>query len=79
MVVAAFIMRHVPGNRIGPLLMIYGVAGVSWETREDWSSPFLTSLTHLLLNFYANGVANVALVVLLLSFPTGQIFLIRAR
>jgi hypothetical protein len=73
-VVGLFIMRRVPGNRIGPLLIIYGVAGVSWETRADWGSPLLTSLTHLFLNFYTNGVANVALIVLLLSFPTGQIY-----
>ena len=77
-VVGAFIMRRVPGNRIGPLLIIYGVAGVSWETRADWGSPLLTSFTHLLLNFYANGIANVALIVLLLSFPTGHIYPPRA-
>jgi hypothetical protein len=77
-VVGVFIMRRVSGNRIGPLLIIYGVAGVSWETRADWGSPLLTSLTHLLLNFYTNGIANVALIVLLLSFPTGQIYPHRA-
>lgn len=77
-VVGVFIMRRVPGNRVGPLLIIYGVAGVSWETRADWGSPLLTSLTHLLLNFYTNGVANVALIVLLLSFPTGRIYPRRA-
>ena len=77
-VVGVFIMRRVPGNRVGPLLIIYGVAGVSWETRADWGSPLLTSLTHLFLNFYTNGIANVALIVLLLSFPTGQIYPPRA-
>lgn len=74
MVIGVFIMRRVPGNRVGPLLMIYGIAGVSWETRADWGSPLLTSFTHLLLHFYANGVANAALLVLLLSFPSGQLY-----
>ena len=74
MVVGTFIMRRVPGNGVGPLLVIYGVGGAGWETRADWGSPPVTSLMHLLLNFYTVGVANVALVLLLLSFPTGHIY-----
>src|SRR5690349_9906375 len=77
-VIGMFIMRRVPGNRVGALLVIYGVGSVSWETRADWGSPLLTSLTHLFLNFYTNGLANAALFILLLSFPTGQFYPRRA-
>jgi hypothetical protein len=73
-VVGAFIMRRVPGNLVGPLLMVYGVGVVGWSTRVDWGSPLLTSSMHLLLNFYFTGVALPALIVLLFCFPTGQIY-----
>lgn len=33
LVVGAFIMRRVPGNRVGPLLMLYGVGVAGYSTR----------------------------------------------
>jgi hypothetical protein len=72
--VGVFIMRKVPGNRIGPLLILYGVGVAGYATRLDLGSPGLTSIAHLLWAFYYGGVALPALIVLLLSFPTGHIY-----
>ncbi|HEY6408672.1 MAG TPA: hypothetical protein VIY29_14495 [Ktedonobacteraceae bacterium] len=73
-VVGAFIMRRVPGNRVGPLLILYGVGVAGYATRADLGSPLLTSIAHLFWGVYYGGVALPALIVLLLSFPTGQIY-----
>ena len=73
-IVGAFIMRRVPGNRIGPLLILYGVGVAGYATRKDLGSSQLTSIAHLFWEFYYGGVALPALIVLLLSFPTGRIY-----
>ncbi|HXZ06090.1 MAG TPA: hypothetical protein VEH81_14750 [Ktedonobacteraceae bacterium] len=73
-VVGAFIWRRVPGNRIGPLLILYGVGVAGYATRADLGSPQLTSIAHLTWEVYYGGVAIPALIVLLLSFPTGHIY-----
>jgi hypothetical protein len=72
--VGAFIWRRVPGNRIGPLLILYGVGVAGYATRADLGSPPLTSIAHLFWEFYYGGVALPSLIILLLSFPTGRIF-----
>ncbi len=73
-IVGAFIWRRVPGNRIGPLLILYGVGVAGYSTRLDFGSPQLTSIAHLLWGFYYGGVALPALLVLVLSFPTGHFY-----
>ena len=73
-VIGAFIMRRVPGNRIGPLLLLYGVGAAGYATRADLGSPLLTSIAHLLFDVYYVSVALPALIILLLSFPTGQFY-----
>jgi hypothetical protein len=77
-VVGAFIIRRVPGNRVGPLLILYGVGTASYVTRVDYGPPLLTSLTHLIFVIYSGVVVFPALFVLLLSFPTGQLYPRRA-
>jgi hypothetical protein len=69
-----FVSRRVPGNPIGPLLMCYGVGSAGWSARQDWGSPLVTTLIHLVVVFYFNGVWLPALAALLLYFPTGQIY-----
>jgi hypothetical protein len=73
-IVGAFIWRRVPGNRIGPLLILYGVGVAGYATRADLGSPQLTSIAHIIWEVYYGGVAIPALIVLLLSFPTGRIY-----
>jgi hypothetical protein len=68
-IVGAFIWRRVPGNRIGPLLILYGVGIAGYATRADLGSPQLTSMAHLTWEVYYGGVAIPALIVLILSFP----------
>ncbi len=74
LVIGIFIMRRVPTNRIGPLLIIYGVSTAGWATRQDLGSPMLTSLAHLFFGFFWTNASIVALVILLVNFPTGQIY-----
>jgi len=73
-IVGVFIWRRVPGNRIGPLLILYGVGVAGYATRADLGSPQLTSIAHLTWEVYYGGVALPALIILLLSFPTGYIY-----
>src|SRR5664279_287356 len=74
LVIGIFIMRRVPANRIGPLMVIYGVGTAGWATRQDLGSPMLTSLAHLFFGFFWTNASIVALVILLVNFPTGQIY-----
>jgi hypothetical protein len=77
-VVGAFIMRRVPGNPIGPLMIVWGAGYTGYETLVDYGSPLLTSLMHLIFDIYSGGVAFSALIVLSLIFPTGQVYPLRA-
>ena len=59
-------------------MIVYGVGVAGWSTRVELGSPQLTSIAHLLLNFYFIGVALPTLIVLLFCFPTGRIYPSRA-
>jgi hypothetical protein len=76
--VGAMIVWRVPGNVVGPLLMLYGVGVASWSTRADFGSAELSSLASQLAYLYFNGVAGVALTCLLFCFPTGRVYPPRA-
>jgi hypothetical protein len=71
-------MRRVPGNLIGPLMIVWGAGYTGSETLVDYESPLLTSLMHLIFDIYSGGVAFSALIVLLLIFPNGQVYPRRA-
>ncbi len=71
-VVGAFIMRRVPRNPIGPLMIVWGTGYTGYETLVDYGSPLLTSLMHLIFDIYSGGVAFSVLIVLLLIFPNGR-------
>ena len=71
--VALFIMRRVPDNACGPLLLLWGVGVLGWSQPIDWRLPALSTVMGLFYTWYFFGVAFSALVVLLYAFPTGQI------
>ena len=71
-------MRRVPGNRIGLLMIVWGAGYTGYEMRVDYGSPLFTSLAHLIFAAYSGGIAFSALIVLLLLFPTGQVYPRRA-
>jgi hypothetical protein len=73
-VVGALIVRRVPGNVVGLLLIIFGVGAASWSTRADWGSAERSALAHFTFNIFANGIAFASLIMLFLHFPTGQIY-----
>jgi hypothetical protein len=33
---ALFVMRRVPGNLVGPLLLLWGVGATGWSLRSEW-------------------------------------------
>jgi hypothetical protein len=76
--VGALIVWRVPGNVVGPLLMLYGVGVATWSTRANFGSAELSSLASQLAYVYFNGVAGVALTCLLFCFPTGRVYPPRA-
>ena len=77
--VALFIMRRVPNNACGPLLLLWGVGVLGWSQPIDWRVPALSTLMGLFYQWYFFGVAFSALVVLLYAFPTGHIVPTRFR
>jgi hypothetical protein len=73
-VLGIFIIRRVPGNLIGPLLIVWGAGYTGYATRIEYGSPMLTSLMHLIFGLYTGILAFPALIVLVMIFPTGKIY-----
>jgi hypothetical protein len=71
--VALLVMRRVPGNACGPLLLLWGVGVLGWSQPIDWGNPALSSIMAVLYQFYFFGVSFSALVSLLYVFPTGHV------
>ncbi len=77
-VVGAFITRRTNGNRIGLLLILWGVGGIaSNATRASYESPMRTFIMLLLIQLFT-GIAWLALFIMACSFPTGQVYPPRA-
>jgi hypothetical protein len=72
--VALFIMRRVPGNIVGPLLLLYGVGAVIWSGRVVWGSLEMAKLASAVLNIYFFSIASPVLILLLFFFPTGRAY-----
>jgi len=73
-VVAVFILRRVPGNTMGFLLLLFGVGAAGWSQRIDFGSPQATGLVLILFTLYFFSLSLPALTALLFHFPSGQIY-----
>ena len=73
-IVAVFILRRVPVNINGPLLLLFGVGAAGWSLRMDFGSPTATGLIQLVFGFYFFCASFPALVALIFHYPTGQAF-----
>jgi len=73
-VTALFILRRLPGNTIGFILLIFGIGVAGWSGRTNYGSPELTAIFTTLFTIYFFLLALPALTALLLHFPTGTIF-----
>jgi hypothetical protein len=71
--VALFVMRRVPDNACGPLLLFWGVGVLGWSQPLDWGNPVLTTVMSMAYLFFLFGVSFSALICLLFVFPTGHI------
>ncbi len=71
--VALFIMRRVPDNACGPMLLLWGVGVLGWSQPLDWGNPLLTTVMSMLWLFFLFGVSFPALAWLLYLFPTGYV------
>jgi hypothetical protein len=71
--VALFVMRRVPGNACGPLLLLWGVGVLGWSLPINWGITSLSAAMSVIYQFYFFGVAFSALVCLLYVFPTGRV------
>jgi len=71
--VALFVMRRVPVNACGPLLLLWGVGVLGWSLPISWGIPSLSAAMIVFYQFYFFGVAFSALVCLLYVFPTGRV------
>ena len=73
-VTALFILRRLPGNTIGYILLIFGVGVAGWSGRTNSGSPEITAIFTTIFTIYFFLLALPALTALLLHFPTGSIF-----
>ena len=73
-VIAVFIIRRVPANINGLLLLFFGVGAAGWSLRTDFGSPTIKSLLLLSFGVYFFCVSFPALVALIFHYPTGQVF-----
>jgi hypothetical protein len=73
-VAAVFIMRRVPGNINGLLLLIWGVGAAGWSLRADFGSPMATGTVQILFEIYFVCFSFSALDALIIHFPTGRAF-----
>ena len=71
--VALFIMRRVPDNACGPLLLLWGLGVLGWSQPIEWGSLIFSTVMSMLWVFYLFGVAFPALAWLLYLFPTGYL------
>ena len=74
LVVAVFILRRVPANINGPLLVLWGVGAAGWSLRMDFGSPTVTGAVQVVFGFYFFCMSFPALVGLIFHFPTGEVF-----
>ena len=71
--IALFVMRRVPDNACGPLLLLWGVGVLGWSQPIDWGNPALTTVMSLLWLFCLFSVCFPALALMLYIFPTGHV------
>jgi hypothetical protein len=73
-VVALFILRRMPGNFIGLLLLLFGVGATSWSVRLDMGSASANNAALVVQTVYFFLIAFSTLPALLFHFPSGRVF-----
>jgi hypothetical protein len=78
-VIALFVMAKVPGNVVGPLLLIYGLGAVGWSGRIEWASPAQAQWIAAAFTVYFYALALPALIAMIFYFPNGHAYPLRLR
>ena len=73
-VVALFVIARVPGNVVGPLLLIYGLGAVGWSLRLGWASLAQGEWISAIFTLCFYALALPALMALIFYFPNGQAY-----
>ena len=73
-VIALFVMARVPGNIVGPLLLIYGLGAVGWSGRIEWASLAQAQWVAAVGTLYFYALALPALIAMVFYFPNGHAY-----
>jgi len=73
-VIALFVMARVPGNVVGPLLLIYGLGAVGWSLRLEWTSLIQAEWIFAVFTVYFYALALPALIAMIFYFPNGHAY-----
>ena len=69
---ALFVMRRVPGNLVGPLLLLWGVGATGWSLRSEWVNVQVGTLASTAFGIIFFCISCPAAILLLLLFPDGK-------
>ena len=73
-VTALFIMRRVPQNPVGPLLLAWGVGAAGWSLRVEWADQFWGSATLGTFSLYFFCISIPAVILMCFYFPNGKVY-----
>ncbi len=69
---ALFVMRRVPDNLVGPLLLLWGVGASGWSLRSEWANVQVGTLATTAFGVVFFCISCPAAILLLLLFPDGK-------
>ncbi len=69
---ALFVMRRVPGNMVGPLLLLWGVGATGWSLRSEWVNVQVGTVATTAFGVVFFCISCPAAILLLLLFPDGK-------
>jgi low affinity Fe/Cu permease len=65
-------MRRVPGNMVGPLLLLWGVGATGWSLRSEWVNVQVGTVATTAFGVVFFCISCPAAILLLLLFPDGK-------
>ncbi len=69
---ALFVMRRVPGNPVGLLLLLWGIGASGWSLRSEWVNVQVGTLATTAFGMIFFCISCPAAVLLLFLFPDGK-------
>jgi hypothetical protein len=69
---ALFIMRRVPGNQLGLLLLLWGIGATGWSLRSEWANVQIGTLVTAIFGLTFFSISSPAALLVLMLFPDGK-------